>query len=729
MRSLLKELTDDLLSQRLVPALALGCVIGVLIVVIEVSLSAMIFSGPLAPLATRAAGLLLFGAVVMGVLLALTSSFRSTICLPQDAPVAVLAGMGPVVVAAMGMASPEATFMTMVAAMGSATLATGLALAAIGRFRLTNLFRFMPYPVVGGFLAGGGWLLTVGGLSVMSGIDVNFDTMRSMLDASLLVKWGPGALYAIVLWLVLKRWPHFLILPASLLFVTALYYAAFQIAGISLAEARSTGFLLSGVPAHGLWPAFGPADLGMVRWDVVFDQLPIMGAVFLVTLIGLLLNVSGIELGSGIDVDFNKEFRNAGLANIVGAAGGSSPGAHALSLSLLCRMTGAYTRLAGLVAAAVVGAVLFAGGAALEFFPLPVLGGLLVFLGIDIMDTWLCSTYRKLPLPDYLVLGSIFLSICQLGFLKGVGIGLLITTALFIIRFSRVDVIRERFDGTMRHSRASRSIPNRVILQTNGNRLQGYQLTGYLFFGSAARLGEELKAGLAASPSPWCMLLNFSGVSGFDVSSVSAFQRLFESAHKATIPVVIANPPHRFKDMLSRALPPAVLEGIRFAPDLDQGLELCEDMITEKFERTLETQGPAQESLFDVTVDDMLAHLDRQVDFEALVEQLAPWLTERSFEQGDVIVAQGTPYEGMLLIVWGAATSRSVDKSSRLAHYGPGSVVAPRAAFAPCTATERMEADGTCRLAVLTGAARHLLEQQDPALALKLDRYIMDCPS
>ncbi len=729
MASLLKELAEDLLSRKAVPALALGCVIGVLIVVIEVSLSAMIFSGPLAPLATRASGLLLFGAVAMGILLALTSSFRSVICLPQDAPVAVLAGMGPSVVAAMGMASPDATFMTMVASIGSATFATGLALAAIGHFRLTNLFRFVPYPVVGGFLAGGGWLLTVGGLSVMSGMDINFDTIQSLLEASQLVKWGPGFLYAILLWLTLKRWPHFLILPASLLVVTALYYVALHVAGMSLAEARSGGILLSGVPANGLWPAFSPAELGTVRWDVVLGQLPVMGAVFLVTLMGLLLNVSGIDLGGGIDVDFNKEFRNAGLANIAGALGGSSPGAHALSLSLLCRMTGAYTRLAGLVASTVVGAVLFAGGSALEFFPLPVLGGLLVFLGIDIMDTWLHSTCRKLPLSDYLVLGSIFLSICLLGFLKGVGIGLLITTVLFIIRFSRVDVIRERFNGSMRHSRKNRSIPNRTILQTNGDRLQGYQLSGYLFFGSAARLSEELKAGLNASPRPWCMLLDFSGVSGFDVSSVNALQRVIQSAHGATIPIVIANPPDRFVDTLSRALPPAVLEGIRFTPDPDLGLELCEDVILEKFEQMLETQESAQESLFEQTVDDMLVHLDRQSVFEALVEQLAPWLTERSYEKGEVIVAQGAAYEGMHLIVWGSATSRCTDRNSRLAHYDAGAVVAAKAAFGPCAATEHMEADGICRIAVLTAEARHRLEQQAPALALQLDRYIMACPA
>lgn len=225
------------------------------------------------------------------------------------------------------------------------------------------------------------------------------------------------------------------------------------------------------------------------------------------------------------------------------------------------------------------------------------------------------------------------------------------------------------------------------------------------------------------------MLLDFSGVSGFDVSAVNALQRVIQAAHTAMIPIVIASPSNRFRDTLSRALTPAVLDGIRFTADLDQGLELCEEIILDKFEQMLESQASAKENLFEQTVDDMMAHLDRQSVFEALVEQLAPWLTERSCAAGDVIVAQGAAYEGMHLIMWGSATSRSTDKNSRLAHYDAGAVVAPKAAFAPCTATEHMEADGTCRIAVLTAQARNQLEQEAPALALQLDRYIMDCPA
>jgi SulP family sulfate permease len=725
MKSLFKELAEDATSPRMVPALALGLVIGVLLVVIGVSFAAMIFSGPLAPLATRGAGLTLFGAASLCGFLALSSSFRAAISTPQDAPVAVLATMGVPVAAAMGMSDPNATFATMLAAMSIATLATGIALTAIGQFRLTRYFRFMPYPVVGGFLAGGGWMLVKGGISVMSSISPTIDTLSMLFESAHIWKWSPGAIYAISLWLVLKRWSHFLILPCSIVMVTAAYYVAFHVLGISLIDARAEGILLSGVPSSGLWPAFSLSDLQAVHWDVVFDQTPIMITVMLVTMMGLLLNISGLELGSGTDIDFDREFRNAGLANTLSGLGGSAPGSHTLSLSLLCSSSGAYTRLAGLITAGVIAAVLFMGGSVLEYFPLPVLGGLLVFLGIDIMDSWLRATSRRLPLSDYLVLGVIFLVICFSGFLEGVAVGLVITVVLFIIRLSRVDIIHGSFTGLTLHSRINRSIPQRTILQQHGEHIRGYTLNGYLFFGSASLLVETLKQELRKTPQPWSILLDFKGVSGFDISAANAFQRFIASAHAEHVRIILTETPPHFISMLQRILPVASFKTLVTAQDLDRGLEACEETILNEYAERTALQANAEDMLFEQSVDDMMAHLDRQVLFEELVEAMHPWLQECHYENENPLVLKGEVQQGLQMLVWGSATATDLDGGARLAHLRAGDVLVPQAAFTPFVAREHIVADGPCRTALLTAQARLLMEQETPDLALRLDRYII----
>ncbi len=59
------------------------------------------------------------------------------------------------------------------------TVLTGITFLAIGTFKRGNLIRFVPYPVVGGFLAGTGWLLLKGGVYVASGEEVHLEHDRN----------------------------------------------------------------------------------------------------------------------------------------------------------------------------------------------------------------------------------------------------------------------------------------------------------------------------------------------------------------------------------------------------------------------------------------------------------------------------------------------------------------------------------------------------------------------
>ena len=96
----------------------------------------------------------------------------------QDAAAAVLA-LVATTTALDAFGSLDRAFLTVVAATMIVTLATGVTFALLGVFRLGNLVRFVPYPVVGGFLAGTGWLLFKGGIGVAASIQ---PYMRSIDD-------------------------------------------------------------------------------------------------------------------------------------------------------------------------------------------------------------------------------------------------------------------------------------------------------------------------------------------------------------------------------------------------------------------------------------------------------------------------------------------------------------------------------------------------------------------
>ncbi len=274
-RSLASELFADIKSGKIVPAFSTAVIAAILFVTFEISFAAMIFSGSLSPLATHGAGLTLCGGFLVCFFVVLTSPCKAMITQPQDAPAAVLSTIALAIGAAMGeKASMEARFMTVAAALALSAFFTGAAFVIIGRFRLANLLRFMPFPVLGGFLAGTGWLFLVGGVNVMCGIPLSLDALSGLAAPDMVLKWMPGLVFGIVLFAITLRYSHFLIVPASLVGGVVLFYLFFAIFGISADSARAAGFLVSGVPANGLWPPFTLKDLGLIEWQTVWQQLP-----------------------------------------------------------------------------------------------------------------------------------------------------------------------------------------------------------------------------------------------------------------------------------------------------------------------------------------------------------------------------------------------------------------------------------------------------------------------
>jgi SulP family sulfate permease len=722
----ISELLDDISSPRIIPAVSIGLVIGILLVTVMTSFSAMIFSGELSGMATRAVGLTLFGCFLLCLIATVTSGYKAAISLPQDAPTAVLSTVAVAIAAKLGMDTAlEAKFMTVTAVLILSSIISGAVFIIIGKFQLANLLRFMPYPVVGGFLAGTGWLLAMGGITVMCDVSISVETIPRLVMMDAMFKWVPGVLYGVLLFVVLHRWSHFLILPGSLAAVTLVFYGIFAVVGMSVEEAKTAGYLVSGVPSGGLWPAFTLGSFSFIDWPTVAGQFPGILAVVLVAVVGMLLNISGIELAAGDEMDINNEFLTGGAANLLAGMGGAAPGYPSISLSLLGLKTGAYTRWTGITATLVVAGVLFFGGALLEYFPKALLGGILLLLGLSFIYEWVVASRKRIPVPDYLIMVSIFLVIGIFGFMEGVAFGLVAAVIFFVFRFSRVPLIKEEFTGMKRHSLKIRSIPHRKILSVWGKQIRGYELAGYIFFGSAATLVESLKGRLAAQRPPDFILLDFKQVSGFDISAVNNFHRFSLSAVAAKTGIVITGSSERLMAVLEQNLPKTAMENITFFPDLDHGLEWCEDRLIEHILKNKPDEAWEGEDLFNRSVDDFMAHLEHQAYFEALVDRLAPWLEYTKHPAGSFILKKGKSYQGLYLLIKGTATEIDPGSGARKGCLMPGGVMAASAAFGKYTAETDITADSDCQTALLSYDARILVELEKPGLALALYKFLL----
>ena len=726
MRSLASELLTDARSTKLPAAVSTGLVLALLLVVFGPTQATTVFAGPLAPFVAQGTGTILLGCFAMCLITAMAGSYKGTVSMPNFAPAVAMLAIGSAVAAKMSSASGEAVLATMIAIVALTTLITALCFLLIGRLRLANLFRFMPYPIVGGFLAGLGGVLTVSSISIASGITLTWETLPELLDPDMIPKWGSSVAYAAAVLLVTKLRPHYLVLPASVVLAVGLCHAVLFILGISVEDARAAGILFVGMPAGTSWPPIEPAGLTHVNWSVVASQLPGVLGVTLITLICIVLNAGALELGSGTELDMNREFQAEGAANLVAALGASHPGCNSSPMSLISHATGAETRLTGIVVALSVGSILFFGSKLLAFLPMPLLGGLALFVGLGLLKDWLVATVKTLPRTDYCMILLVALVIGFFGFLEGVVLGLVAAVIFFVVRYSTVDVVSASFTSREHRSKRVLSAIHRVILRAQGDRVGVYRLRGYIIFGNASSLGDRLKETLRADPTPISLLLDFADVSGFDISAANVVCRSIRAANAQGTQTVLSAMTERTRSILRPGLSENEWQNLIFEEDLDRGLERCEDMVIAEWERQSAESEDARGALFDISIDHALRELDRQARFEALTERLEAWLQPCTYAAGETIVASGEIQKGMQFLTEGRAVAHTAEAGARMQECGPGDVLAPQAAFGSYLAESSVMAQKPCRTVLITPSARQALERDDAALTVELDRYLIE---
>jgi len=347
----------------------------------------------------------------------------------------------------------------------------------------------------------------------------------------------------------------------------------------------------------------------------------------------------------------------------------------------------------------------------------------LLFLGLDLLDEWIVRSLRRSPWAEYAILLLIAATIVSFGFLEGVGVGMVITTVFFAVRLSRVGLIEASFTARGHHSKRIRPIPDRAILRTEGERIQGYCLRGYMFFGSVGPLIDRLKQSWTGDRRPDYILLDFGGVSGFDFSAISGLCRFAHAARSAGVQVVFCAVAEELKDGLERNLPPSVCDNLRFEPNADRALEHCEDHVLAARRADRHKENGWGDALLERVAGDMERHLDRQVLFEAVVDELQAWLEPRDYDAGEAIVSIGEQQNGLQLLGRGQASAYDAE-GTRLFQSGPGDAIEPRSAFGAYIAETAMIADQPCRTMMLPPSARSWLEENEEQLILKLYRYL-----
>ena len=715
-RDIASELHADIQSEKTIPALFAGFTSGLGLLVAQIAFGSFIFSGALAPYSSQGIGLVLFGNFAACLIIALAGGYRGAISGLSPALVLVMALLGSTMDA-----QGDALFVTTAGALMLSAMATGVCCLIIGHFQLANLVRFIPYPVAGGFVAGIGAAVCLAAMSMM-GAKPDWQMIPALLEPSILWRWVPGAAYGIALYLAMKRWRNALILPLSVALAVAAYHFVLATLEISGDEARAAGLLFKSTADGNLWPVLGVADLAHLDWAAMALQTPNMLTLLLIALICVIMNLAGLELAANHELDWDREFKAAGLASLVAGLGGGTVACTIVPASLRSKLLGATTRLTGIAAALVIGGALLLGDGILELIPTPLVGGILFFAGSGMIDEGLLRSFKRLPWSEYGIIVLIFVVIISFGLIEGVGAGMLATLVFFAVRLSRVNLIESRFTAREHRSNKTRPIPDRAILLAEGKRVHVYRLRGYTFFGSVYPLADHLKKSLSGASRPTCLMLDFAAVSGFDFSAVNVLSRFFQTAHAAGVPVILCALSEQLRAGLERNLPLPVFAELLIEPNADHALERCEEIVIGTWKTDADMAGKRRASLLAHTADDLERFLERQIHFEDLMEELRNWLDPRQYDAGETLAGPDAPCADLQLLLSGRASVYD-SAGARIHQYSTGDAIWP--SNSSDGKKTSVVADEPCRTMVLTPAAQHWLDEHEERLAIMLYRYLL----
>ena len=518
-----------------------GLICSVLSIAYCLSYAALIFSGPIDHLLSYGIAVTFLSAAIAGVIVALRSSLSFAVAGPDSSTSVVLAALVASVIQRVIASGGTDLLAPTLIALSLTTALTGLLLCVLGFTHAGRAIRFVPFPVIGGFLGATGWLMITGAMQVMTNRRPTLATIQNFLDAGTVAKLAPGALVAITLYVLLRRRKNPYILPTVLTAAFVVTHLVLLGSHTTLADAQAGGWMFQLQPAAGLTLPWKWGALRSFPWSALPAMSADLLAVMFVTITTFLLNTTGIEIATRNEADVERDLKVLGLANIVSGAFGGYVSCTSLSRSILVRSAGATSRVAGLTVAAVSLVVLIVDPSFIGYVPKFALGGLLLYLGADLVYQWLIQSSRRLLPLEYLSLLAIAALIIYSGFIAGVLIGVVIGCATFALSASRVSAIKFNFDGMDYRSSLDRGPYELSLLAEHGGKIQGIALQSYLFFGSANQLYQRVKLLLAKQPDCRFLVFDFRLVTGIDSSATHSFAQIKQAAAASGARLVLVN--------------------------------------------------------------------------------------------------------------------------------------------------------------------------------------------
>ncbi|MCO6491815.1 MAG: SulP family inorganic anion transporter [Phaeodactylibacter sp.] len=484
----------------------------------------------------------LYGAIAIGVLAAMFGGTPTQISGPT-APMTVVSAV--VIADAIAYAgSLEIAFPIIIATFFLA----GAMESLLGVLRLGKYVKYIPYPVVSGFMSGIGVIIVITqvfpffGMSAPEGGPMG--TIRAIHEIPEIVNiYSVGAaLITIALIYLLPRFTK--AVPSTLVALILVSIAAFfLLPGGSLLRLNSAGPIPTGLPQLHL--GFIGVFLDINHVVVIFEYAVTLA--FLGAIDSLLTSIVADNI-TKTKHDSDQELIGQGIGNMGAAVIGGLPGAGATMRTVINANTGGKTRISGIIAGLFLLVVLLGIGSLVGHIPNAVLAGILITVGIGIIDYRGLRHIRSVPRSDAFVMIAVLLLTVFVDLLVAVGAGMVLSALLFMKKIS--DVVEHKTKSAPLKDFA-REVPWRDegnIIDEVGDRVYIKHLDGPLFFGFASRFQDMVKA----LPKIRTVVIRMDRVPYVDQSGLYAMEEAVQELQEQGILVVFTGLQGQPLDMFER---------------------------------------------------------------------------------------------------------------------------------------------------------------------------------
>ncbi|MGE0708389.1 MAG: SulP family inorganic anion transporter [Planctomycetota bacterium] len=452
----------------------------------------------------------LYGAACVGILAAMFGGTPSQVSGPTGPMTVVVAAL------AVQLGDPGLVF--------AAVVLSGLLQIAVGIVRLGGLIRYVPYPVVSGFMSGIGVIIIMLQLPVLLGLEAQGSPLGALESLTEIGALKPAALLLGLATIALVYGTRRVTkaVPGTLV---ALVVGTIVAVVLGLDVTR-IGSIPTGLPS-----------LRLPGWDALTSGAVIKGALVLAALASVdsLLTSLVADRITGDRHDSDQELVGQGIGNLFAGLVGGLPGAGATMRTVVNVQSGGRRYLAGIVHGVLLLAIMLGLAPLAEGIPRAVLAGILVTVGVGILDLRGLRDAFKVPRGDAIVMATVLLLTVFVDLMWAVATGVVLSSLMFAKRLG------DR--GPAPHEQSPPPAP--VALPEE---VAHVRLGGTLFFGNAASLPVHFDD-LAKARA---VVLDLHATHTIDQSGLYALADLIGDLTAREVAVFLAHAREEVKELLTR---------------------------------------------------------------------------------------------------------------------------------------------------------------------------------